>query len=963
MSESPSSLRKLCLWVGLLLLVPALFLAPSLLGEKVLLPFEAAQFPPTNQQLDATQRAQLEVAETNLLVTEIEVLVVPELKLAHQELEQGRFPGWNPYARFGAPLYANGLAAMAHPKNRALLVDEDPVSKLALNAWITVALASLTSFALLLRLGCSQLAAAFGALCFGLGGTMTANLHFYMRADVLAALPGLALGVIGICSNSAWPRMLRSTLGLALATAWALLSGFPPYAVAGLVFAGLLAAGMLVAGFRNGGAKTMLWRAALLLVGVGLGAALSGVQLLPMFDYFPYSNRQLTITETAYRSQGFAPQGFVTMFLPEALGTPNDVHGSPNLSPLALWLNDRVDENGYLLFPTNNHVEYTLFPSTLGWVAVALALLSARGLKSFVALGLVAVSFVLATARPWLPGLQDIEVLGSVPPVRFLCIGALGLAVLAGLGIQVLIDGDRRRSMRVVGVLALLASVGLLVTAQMKPLEDLEGVVDRLFDRAWPSKELPGDAQLTRDDVKGVLANGQGSGAAFTAVQIYSARLVSALQRSAFLFALGGVLVLACSFADRRRARVALVGLGAALALGELWWLGEQSVAHRPEPIPANETPVHEFLRERNAERAERGGVTIARISPANEPRIPSDLPTGVLFPERLRDLHSYAFTDQRSHKLLEGLLGPQRMLRAFWPTALPDDPAVLGHPAWDLLGIDTIVTRTEAAHAGPLATEVFRMPGGSFYVYDRPTALPRAFVVHARTRVPDEDRALAAMLDPKFEPGRTVVLEPEEDAILADAPLGEAPDAPRAVRVVEDRPDALTLEIEDGPAGLLVLRDTWMPGWTAFVDDEETPIARGDLFFRAIEMRAGAHRVEFRYEPPGLGTGWVVTGVGGLGVLGLLLGWFWTRRRTPEHGTPDGGGVGDFGACEESEEEPDLSLEVESRPASDSGFPAPPQFEDDPTPEDDSTGDPSTRDDPRRDEGPGPDVRRSSGA
>lgn len=49
---------------------------------------------------------------------------------------------------------------------------------------------------------------------------------------------------------------------------------------------------------------------------------------------------------------------------------------------------------------------------------------------------------------------------------------------------------------------------------------------------------------------------------------------------------------------------------------------------------------------------------------------------------------------------------------------------------------------------------------------------------------------------------------------------------------------------------GLLVLRDSWYPGWVAFVDGKKTPIFRINGCFRGVIVPAGRHAVRFVYRP-----------------------------------------------------------------------------------------------------------------
>ena len=270
----------------MLLAAPALLLAPCLFGDRSYVPFDLAAFPPALLQLDDAERAAIHETPANHDVTEIPVLVVPELELARQELAAGRFPHWNPYARFGAPLFGNGLAAMAYPPNALLLLGLDPHDGLAIAAWLSLSIAGLLAYALLRRLGFGVLAAVLGAIAFGFGGTLTANAPFYMRANALIWLPGILLGCTCLAVAQGRARALPAA-GIAAASAMTLLAGFPPFAVASLLVAGLWTCALLAREARRDGPRAALTLAVWIGAAVGLGVALSAVQVAPMFAFFP----------------------------------------------------------------------------------------------------------------------------------------------------------------------------------------------------------------------------------------------------------------------------------------------------------------------------------------------------------------------------------------------------------------------------------------------------------------------------------------------------------------------------------------------------------------------------------------------------------------------------------------------------------------------------------------------------
>jgi uncharacterized membrane protein YfhO len=123
---------------------------------------------------------------------------------------------------------------------------------------------------------------------------------------------------------------------------------------------------------------------------------------------------------------------------------------------------------------------------------------------------------------------------------------------------------------------------------------------------------------------------------------------------------------------------------------------------------------------------------------------------------------------------------------------------------------------------------------------------------------------------DERFDPTAAAITE-EPIPGLAGSTGGPA-------RLVDYRDEHVTVDAQ-GP-GLLVLTDTYAPGWKASVDGTREPIHRVDYLLRGVEVGPGRHRVEFSYEPAAWRTGLVVSG-SALIVLALLtmLGVAWNSR------------------------------------------------------------------------------------
>jgi len=67
--------------------------------------------------------------------------------------------------------------------------------------------------------------------------------------------------------------------------------------------------------------------------------------------------------------------------------------------------------------------------------------------------------------------------------------------------------------------------------------------------------------------------------------------------------------------------------------------------------------------------------------------------------------------------------------------------------------------------------------------------------------------------------------------------------------QVVSYRSNRIDIETESPRNRLLVLLDSYYPGWKATVDGAAVPLVAANFVYRAIELPQGRHRVTFRYE------------------------------------------------------------------------------------------------------------------
>jgi hypothetical protein len=174
--------------------------------------------------------------------------------------------------------------------------------------------------------------------------------------------------------------------------------------------------------------------------------------------------------------------------------------------------------------------------------------------------------------------------------------------------------------------------------------------------------------------------------------------------------------------------------------------------------------------------------------------------------------------------------------------------------------------------------------------LYKNRSPLPRAWLVRD-FKVLDSKTILSRMTSKDFRPDREVLLEEKPkwggEAIggRRGPPLRKTNDVgeplsglSQSVEIISESNNRLRLRVKAKEDALLLLSDTYYPGWKAFVDGTPQKIYQADYAFRAVPLNPGTHRVEFIYDPMSFKLGVGVTILGILGCIGM--GWITRRRR-----------------------------------------------------------------------------------
>jgi hypothetical protein len=126
--------------------------------------------------------------------------------------------------------------------------------------------------------------------------------------------------------------------------------------------------------------------------------------------------------------------------------------------------------------------------------------------------------------------------------------------------------------------------------------------------------------------------------------------------------------------------------------------------------------------------------------------------------------------------------------------------------------------------------------------VFRVPDPLPRAFTV-GTLRVVDDATALRLLGDPEVDLGA-------EALAAGGAPLRAGAPLHASTEILRRKADRVRIRVETDAQALVVLVDTYDPGWTVTVDGRPERARRINLAFRGVVVPAGRHDVEWSYRP-----------------------------------------------------------------------------------------------------------------
>lgn len=151
------------------------------------------------------------------------------------------------------------------------------------------------------------------------------------------------------------------------------------------------------------------------------------------------------------------------------------------------------------------------------------------------------------------------------------------------------------------------------------------------------------------------------------------------------------------------------------------------------------------------------------------------------------------------------------------------------------------------------------------------PGALGNAWFVQEIKKVNSPDEEIAAL--DKFEPAYTAVVDVNKFKVAKD----KFDNAGATISLKEYQPNYLRYESNSKSEGLAVFSEIYYPhGWTVTIDGKNTELLRANYVLRAVNVPAGEHTIEMRFDLPTYHTGNQISLISSIllfgGVIGIVV-------------------------------------------------------------------------------------------
>ena len=158
----------------------------------------------------------------------------------------------------------------------------------------------------------------------------------------------------------------------------------------------------------------------------------------------------------------------------------------------------------------------------------------------------------------------------------------------------------------------------------------------------------------------------------------------------------------------------------------------------------------------------------------------------------------------------------------------------------------------------------IFPLQGGETAPLLNPFALGNAWFVDEVKYVANANEEIEAIHG--LNPLQTAVVDKKFESAVKSL----SSDSTATIELMAYEPNRLTYEVNSEKGGTVVFSEVYYPGWQSTIDGQEVPHGRANYIFRAMNVPAGKHVVEFKFDPKSLHVTENIAFIA-LGVLALL--------------------------------------------------------------------------------------------
>lgn len=350
----------------------------------------------------------------NFLITDPVRQQIPWRKISIASWKTWHMPGWNPYTYMGVPLDANIQAAPFYPLNILFIVLNFPV------AWTLLIvlqpfLAGVFMYVYLKRQGLADMSAGIGSIAWSFSGF---SISWMTWGTIMHAALWLPLMLVSIdeliVSRKKTPEYVWWSFVLMIGMAMTVLGGHIQVAAYTLFLS------IMYFAYKVG--KSSLWISIACAVSAGLVAlALTAVQWIPLTRFIAESGRAGSFE--AWKQAGwFLPMPhLLQFFVPDFFGNP------ATLNYWGEW----------------NYGEFIGYIGVLPMIFAGSVLLIGGTPRFFAVSAAIALGLMMSNPVSRLPFLLHIPVLSVLQPTRLMVIVDFSLAVLAAVGYDRSLRGEK----------------------------------------------------------------------------------------------------------------------------------------------------------------------------------------------------------------------------------------------------------------------------------------------------------------------------------------------------------------------------------------------------------------------------------------------------------------------------------------------------------------------------------------